>query len=636
MLDNKFKYKKLTESEQKSRGILGRLIGIIADTKEPTRNGRRYSEQLWENVFNDPIMKEKIANRCCFGELNHPDDRTEIDLEKVAICLAEQPKKGEDGKLYGVFDILPTPNGRILKAFCDYGCNIGISSRGQGDLITDDDGNEAVDPDTYECECFDVVVVPGVEVARLKYVTEGLNKKELKLKTALTESLNNANEDDKKVMTETLESLGLLEEKGKEMATEEPIEEVEAEEVDAEEELPVEFADTEEVADDEEPIDAPIQIGDLPDVDFEEPVEDLPEEEIEEERSDEEIFLDFLANNFDEKQIKKVCKILDIDVEDVEEKEEAEKEVEEEPEEPAEVDSEEGEEPDEDIVNDSAAEEEAEEANDDGSEALLDSLKEALKGKADLEGIVKKLQEELANSDAAKANMAEECDRYKKAIVRLSNLARSNKELKENASKLEESLTKKDEVIANQKARISRLVEGRKLSIDKSNELTSTLDRKAQQIVKLNENLRNVRSDRDAEMQKLTESFEDSKKKLTTEITKLNESIDKANTLKESYRKLANKTVNKYIEVKAETLGITSNDIKRKLGESYTLEDIDQVCEDLKQYQLNVSRLPFSVGQRVGVRVNESKASRPINNSHSNPYYDDDVDDSLIRLANID
>ena len=124
-----FEYKKLSEEEQKTRGILGRLVGPCADFAHPTRNGRAYNEELWDNVFENPIMKEKILNKCCFGELGHPDDRAEIDMEKVAISLAEQPKKGSDGKLYGVFDILSTPNGKILKALCDYGCRIGISSR---------------------------------------------------------------------------------------------------------------------------------------------------------------------------------------------------------------------------------------------------------------------------------------------------------------------------------------------------------------------------------------------------------------------------------------------------------------------------------------------------------------------------
>ena len=62
---------------------------------------------------------------------------------------------------YSIFSILP--NGRILKTLCDYGSIIGVSSRGQGDLVQDYQGNESVDPDTYSCECWDAVLVPAVE-----------------------------------------------------------------------------------------------------------------------------------------------------------------------------------------------------------------------------------------------------------------------------------------------------------------------------------------------------------------------------------------------------------------------------------------------------------------------------------------
>ena len=203
---NSFEYQKLTEEEQSKRGILGRLVGPIADSVNPTRNGRRYSGELWEKVFKNPIMQEKIENRVCFGELGHPIDRTETDMEKICWCLAEVPKKGDDGQLYGVFDILPTPNGRILKALCDYGSNIGTSSRGSGDTFMDYDGQESVDPDTYECECWDAVLLPAVKSARLTPVTESLHKT---LKESLETLVNNANEADKKVMTETLETLNL-------------------------------------------------------------------------------------------------------------------------------------------------------------------------------------------------------------------------------------------------------------------------------------------------------------------------------------------------------------------------------------------------------------------------------------------
>ena len=208
---DKFNYKRLTLEEQKKRGILGRLVGIIADTTGATRNGRKYSSALWDNVFDSPVMKEKINNHCLFGELGHPEDREEVDMEKVAICMAEPPKKGEDGKLYGVFDILSTPNGRILKSLCDYGCNIGISSRGTGDLYTDDDGEEAVNPDTYVCACFDAVLIPAVECARLQYVTEALDTKKYNktLRQSLAESLEKSTDEDRKIMQESLDSLGI-------------------------------------------------------------------------------------------------------------------------------------------------------------------------------------------------------------------------------------------------------------------------------------------------------------------------------------------------------------------------------------------------------------------------------------------
>ena len=175
---NELEYQRLPKEEMEKRGILGRLVGVCADIINPTRNGRKYPEKLWENVFNDPIMKERIENGVCYGELGHPADREETDMEKICVCLAEQPKKGKDGKLRAVFDILNTPNGRILKSLCDYGSTLGISSRGSGDLEMDYDGQESVNPDTYNCEGFDIVLVPAVKAARLQYVTESLQLNE--------------------------------------------------------------------------------------------------------------------------------------------------------------------------------------------------------------------------------------------------------------------------------------------------------------------------------------------------------------------------------------------------------------------------------------------------------------------------
>lgn len=208
---NNLEYQKLTKEEMLRRGILGRLVGACASFDAPTRNGRKYSEKLWENVFDDPIMKERIENGVCYGELGHPADREETDMEKIAVCLAEVPKKGTDGKLRAVFDILNTPNGRILKSLCDYGSTLGISSRGSGDLEVDYDGQEAVNPDTYNCEGFDIVLIPAVKDARLEYVTESLDKKRYNktLRQKLQESIDKETEDHQKIMRESLDNLGI-------------------------------------------------------------------------------------------------------------------------------------------------------------------------------------------------------------------------------------------------------------------------------------------------------------------------------------------------------------------------------------------------------------------------------------------
>lgn len=191
----------------KGSAILGRITGPCADIVSATRNGRRYSEKLWQKVFADPIVNEYFSAGGIFGELNHPADREETDLEKVAICMPEPPKKNNEGKLIGTWDILNTPNGRIAKCLFDYGYKLGISSRGSGDTYTDYDGQESVDPESYTLQGFDLVYLPAVKAARLHVVNESLNTESKTLRKALNEALESATDEERKIMAETLNSL---------------------------------------------------------------------------------------------------------------------------------------------------------------------------------------------------------------------------------------------------------------------------------------------------------------------------------------------------------------------------------------------------------------------------------------------
>lgn len=207
---HELQYKKLSPEEMKQRSILGRLVGPICDTKAATRNGRAYSRELWEKALNDELFLEKLNNKCLFAELGHPD-RTEVDMREACAALAEQPKLGDDGLIYGVWDILDTPNGNILKTFCDYGTTIGISSRGEGDVEEDFNGNEIVDPESYALETFDIVILPAMKKARLKSVNEALDSKKYNktLRQRLNEALDNASTNDREIMKKTLDRMNI-------------------------------------------------------------------------------------------------------------------------------------------------------------------------------------------------------------------------------------------------------------------------------------------------------------------------------------------------------------------------------------------------------------------------------------------
>ena len=204
--NNRIQYQKLTEQEKQDRQILGTLVGPCADIINPTRNGRTYSEKLWEKVFNAPLVKEQLNAGGIFGELEHPD-YDEVNPEKIAVVMPEAPKKGADGLLYGYWHILNTPCGKILKTLVDYGYKPGISTRGNGDIIQDYDGNESVDPDTYQLNALDIVLIPAVEKARLE-LAESLNTKK-PLKESLKELVDNSSDEDKKIMNESLAQLNI-------------------------------------------------------------------------------------------------------------------------------------------------------------------------------------------------------------------------------------------------------------------------------------------------------------------------------------------------------------------------------------------------------------------------------------------
>lgn len=187
---NSLSLKEGVEKSQK-KGCLGTLEGPCADFLHPTRNGNFYSRKLWENAFNDDIIKESLEDKVLLGELDHPGDRLETKAANAAIVMTGYSFDDENGLVNGTFDILDTPLGRVLKSLVDYGCKIGVSSRGEGDveeINRDGEIVNQVDEDNYEFVAFDAVALPAVKAAKPTAINESLQKQKRK---TLTESLLN-------------------------------------------------------------------------------------------------------------------------------------------------------------------------------------------------------------------------------------------------------------------------------------------------------------------------------------------------------------------------------------------------------------------------------------------------------------
>lgn len=215
LIETRLNALKLNEDAKPRKGCLGRLEGICADFKNPTRNGRLYPLQLWKNVFNDPIFKESLESKTLLGELDHPEDRLEVLAGEACIVMTDYRIDEDEGVVYAGFDILDTPRGKILKTLLDYGCVMGVSSRGQGDISNTSDG-EVVDADTYDFACFDVVTTPAVEKAR-QNVVESVKKtkcfvESIKQQISEAETIGDLNAIKRVVnLTQSAESDSLLE-----------------------------------------------------------------------------------------------------------------------------------------------------------------------------------------------------------------------------------------------------------------------------------------------------------------------------------------------------------------------------------------------------------------------------------------
>ena len=163
-----------SKSEKSPYKLIGKVKGCMAPIGVYSRNHRLYENDHWIKVLQSPDLQERIANRRLFGMPSHMQKRIDDEdfregrISHIVSCL--EVREDNNGKpfLYGEFDILDTPAGKILKAMYEGGAGIYVSTRAAGKLepIVGDPVNKRVCSSSYWLGGIDCVLEPGFLQAR--------------------------------------------------------------------------------------------------------------------------------------------------------------------------------------------------------------------------------------------------------------------------------------------------------------------------------------------------------------------------------------------------------------------------------------------------------------------------------------
>jgi hypothetical protein len=132
---------------------------------EKNQNGRVYQgEEMIKEV--ERYTSDMIKTRRAIGEMNHPQS-TEVNPVNACHLVTELKQNGN--YFIGKSLILDTPMGQLLKSLVKDKIQMGISTRGLGNLTESSAGKQV---SNFHLICLDVVHQPSVQNAMLESVLE--------------------------------------------------------------------------------------------------------------------------------------------------------------------------------------------------------------------------------------------------------------------------------------------------------------------------------------------------------------------------------------------------------------------------------------------------------------------------------
>jgi chromosome segregation ATPase len=251
----------------------------------------------------------------------------------------------------------------------------------------------------------------------------------------------------------------------------------------------------------------------------------------------------------------------------------------------------------------------SEEAVDDGEDEIFESLKEMVRQKDLLESEVRRLKNQGTVSDAKVKDLQEQLEKYKTGFMRVSELAAKSTVLTKEVRSLKEQLSVKDLKITDLQTKIKS-----------HTNLTESANADKAKVKTLTEKLIAIQTEAEKSEEALRTKLSESRKAAQTN----------ANIAKR-YKERCTALTERYIAMKANMLGVRSTDITSRLAENYTLDDIDQVCDNL----LDMGRPAFGLGLgKPKITITESKVTaKQVSPVSLDQGYE--IDDDLLILAGL-
>jgi len=143
------------------------LQGMYLMADKPNKNKRQYNLNEMMNEVTRYNSEFVVKNRA-LGELNHPADSTEVDLNRACHMVVSLEQK-DNNYFWGKSKILSTPSGVVVRQLLTDGCKLGISSRALGRLNPRGDINMV---EGFRLLALDLVHEPSVNDAMLDSIME--------------------------------------------------------------------------------------------------------------------------------------------------------------------------------------------------------------------------------------------------------------------------------------------------------------------------------------------------------------------------------------------------------------------------------------------------------------------------------